>query len=139
MSFLALYQDGSTEWLKEGITLTKSVKSFIVYGSDSKDLNEYVQAVPYIEFSRGGVVVNALDFRFKLLDASGIFIDIRDFYIGDLVLSDKTVLRQPDDFYPLNSTKFHQQLLVNQAPSGQQFQLKVQDMAGNATVLNGTF
>jgi hypothetical protein len=139
VSFLALYQDGSTEWLKEGVTITKPVKSFIVYGSDEKDLNEYVQAVPYIEFSRDGAIVNALDFRFNLLDSSGIFIDIREFYLGDLLLSDKTVLRQPASFYPLQGTKFHQQIMVNQAPSGNSFQLKVQDIAGNATVLNGTF
>jgi ribosomal protein S16 len=139
VSFLALYQDGSTEWLSEGAQITKPVTSFIVSGADKKDLHEYVQAIPYVEFAINGAIINSLDFRHSLLDGSGIFTDIREVYLSSLRLSDRTILRQPTDFYPVAGTKFHQQLMVNRAPTGQPFQLKVQDMAGNATVLNGRF
>ncbi|MEK6556405.1 MAG: hypothetical protein AABZ31_14245, partial [Bdellovibrionota bacterium] len=139
VSFLAVYQDDSTEWLKEGSKLSKPVKSFIVSGADAKDLHQYVQAVPFIELTQNGVVLSQIDFRHTLLDAAGVFTDIRGFYPNTVRLSDKTLLRQPADFYPVAGTKFHQLLNVTGVVVGQPFQLKVQDMAGNATVLSGQF
>jgi hypothetical protein len=133
---LLVFVDGTTQWLQEGAKLAKPVKSFVVSGSDQKNLHEYVQAIPYIEVTQNGVLLAQLDMRLSLYDTNG-FIDIRNVYPLETSVTAEAPLRQPDDFYPVKGTVFHQKLDVKNSQIGLPFQIKAMDMAGNASVVSG--
>ncbi len=124
---------GKVGELREGGRLPVGIRELVVATTESRDGNEYVQTPPYVFliFSTGEKA--GWDFRNWLGDATGKWVDIRNFFRDEIRTPSRKTIRNTGNY------GVGQFLIRVPVPAGAagSFRLSVGDTAGNLAEMTG--
>jgi hypothetical protein len=131
---MAIDNTKKSVWVTPGFKLTPNIVNFVALVSDQKLDNHFSQVPVYFElkFDQGDLFF--WDFRRNLISSDAKFADIRQVYAQATRLPTGQSMRQPTGYYP-NDVQFLVNLPIPSNTGTGQFQISVQDMAGNSCIV----